>query len=315
VAKHSKIGSTEPDPQSAGKWDDAVAQYLRTVETLNKEQARSHRFGMLLQQLLGFELDFIEQYSSGIESSLKTKEKDRILRGEADNLFGNTIIEFEASLPKKLSEADEQLRRYTAIIWSQEAVGRRTPYLCIATDGIRFYTYTPTLKDPGKTAVGAEDVELTILEDADWRKFTADQVFYWLDRHFLRNELLHPTSEAIVKDFGAKSHAFQTLSKAIRTFWQQVKRENAFGVVYDSWDRYLLIVYGARVTGDELFVRHTYLATLAKLMAWMRITNTTVSPTDDQILQVLNGQFFKSQGIENFIEEDFFFVVNATSRK
>jgi len=256
-------------PPVLGKWDAAVSQYLQAVETMNKEQARSHRFGMLLQQVLGFEPDFIESYSAGIETSLKTKEKDRILRGEADNLFGNTIIEFEASLPKKLAEAQEQLRRYTAIIWSQEPVSRRTPYIAIATDGIRFYTYTPVLKDAAKTALDGNDIELAVLEDADWRKFTGDEVFYWLDRHFLRGELLYPDGESIVRDFGVHSHAFQTLSNSIRLFWQQVKGRNTFGVVYDSWDRYLLIIYGARVTGDELFVRHNYLATLAKVMAWM----------------------------------------------
>ena len=132
-----------PDTRQV-KWEEAIPQYLHEVEQLNKESARSHRFVMLLQQLLGIEPNFIETYSTGIEKYLKVKQKDRILRGEADNLFGNAIIEFESNIPKKRSEAEDQLRRYVAILWSQEPPNARTPYLCIATDGVRFSTYSPT---------------------------------------------------------------------------------------------------------------------------------------------------------------------------
>jgi hypothetical protein len=85
-----------------------------------------------------------------------------------------------------------------------------------------------------------------------------------------------------------------------------VKNQSGFQVIYDSWEKYLRIVYGSDVAGDELFVRHTYLATLAKLMSWMRISENTTLPDDAQIAQMLEGELFKRQGIENFIEEDFF---------
>jgi hypothetical protein len=60
------------------------------------------------------------------------------------------------------------------------------------------------------------------------------------------------------------------------------------------------------VAGNELFVRHTYLATLAKLMSWARITESTRLPDEVQIVEMLEGRLFKAYGIENFIEEDFF---------
>ena len=77
-------------------------------------------------------------------------------------------------------------------------------------------------------------------------------------------------------------------------------------MVYESWEKYLRIVYGSSVTDDELFVRHTYLATLAKLMAWSRMSESMSLPDNAQIAEMLEGRLFKAQGIENFIEEDFF---------
>lgn len=288
------------------QWADAISQYMYQVEKLNKEQARSHRFAMLLQQLLGVEPNFVEAYSSGIEKSLKVRQKDRILKGEADNLFGNVIIEFEASIPKKRDEAEGQLCRYVAILWSQEPSEARTPYLCIATDGVRFITYSPTPVSPTEKDVMPDDVRLQVLEDTDWTKLEPEEVYYWLDRYFQRREILRPTSETIVHDFSIKSHAFQITTNALLTSWQEIKKHTAFAIIYESWEKYLRIVYGSQVAGDELFIRHTYLATLAKLMSWARISESKTSPDNAQIIEMLEGRLFKAQGIENFIEEDFF---------
>ncbi|MDQ1327832.1 MAG: hypothetical protein QG641_1115 [Candidatus Poribacteria bacterium] len=102
---------------------------------MNNESARSMRFGIAMQELLGIQPNFVESYISGVEKYLKVKQKDRILKGKADNFFGNIVIEFEANIPKKLDEAKEQLQRYIAILWSQEPIDNRTLYIGIATDG------------------------------------------------------------------------------------------------------------------------------------------------------------------------------------
>ncbi|MGH7791788.1 MAG: N-6 DNA methylase, partial [Thermodesulfobacteriota bacterium] len=251
-------------------------------------------------------------YSAGIEKFLKVKQKDRILKGEADNLFGNVIIEFEANIPKKLSEAEDQLRRYVAILWSLEKPDNRTPFLSVATDGVRFVAYSPERVSPDKQDLSPEDITLHVLEEVDWTKLKPHEVFYWLDRYFLRKEIMPPTSEAIVRDFGIKSHAFQTANTTLLNLWEKVKNQSHFQVIYDSWEKYLHIVYGSDVAVDELFVRHTYLATLAKLMSWMRISESTTLPDDFQIGQMLEGELFKRQGIENFIEEDFFSWLSRT---
>lgn len=299
--KATRIPDTRPT-----QWDEIITKYLSDVEPLNSESARSHRFGILLNQLIGLEPGFIESYVSGIEKYLKVKQKDRILKGEADNLFGNIIIELEANILKKRAEAEGQLRRYVAILWSQEPSHKRTPYLCLATDGVRFVTYSPTLAEPTAKDIAPDDVRLKVLEEADWTKLKPHEVYFWLDRYFLRKEVLTPKSETIVRDFGVRSHAFQTTTNALLTLWQKIKGQSSFEVIYNSWEKYLRIVYGSQVADDELFVRHTYLATLAKLMSWMRISESTRLPDDSQIVEMLEGQLFKAQGIENFIEEDFF---------
>ncbi|MGB8275079.1 MAG: N-6 DNA methylase, partial [Alphaproteobacteria bacterium] len=294
-----------PDTRES-HWLEAIPAYLRDVQAQRSESARSHRFAMLLQELFGVEPGFVEAYTTGIEKYLKVKGKDRILKGEADNLFGNIVIEFEASLAKNRYEAEEQLRRYVAILWSHEPADVRTPYLCLAADGVRFIAYSPALAAKTMYEISPDEIRLEVIEDADWTKLQPQEIYFWLDRYFLRKEILHPTSETIVFDFGIKSHAFQITTRALFTLWKEIKSQGAFAVMFDSWDKYLHIVYGMQVAGDELFIRHTYLATLAKLMAWKRITESATLPNDAQIIELLEGRLFKAQGIENFIEEDFF---------
>ncbi len=287
-------------------WHEIISHYLEQVRSLNSESARSHRFGMVVQKLLDFEPGFIENYVTGIEKYVKVRQKDRILKGRVDNLFGNVVIEFEADIVKKRAESEEQLCRYVAILWSQEPVDARRPYLCIATDGVRFITFSPRLLRPGNLDVSPSDVELRVLETVDWKPERANDIFYWLDRHFLRKERLTPNTETIVREFGAKSHAFQVTTDVLLSLWRKLKPQSSFAVVYESWEKYLRIVYGSEVAADELFVRHTYLATLAKVMSWMRLTESNSLPDESQIAQMLEGELFKRQRIDNFIEEDFF---------
>ncbi|MCK4446952.1 MAG: hypothetical protein KAW56_07710, partial [Candidatus Marinimicrobia bacterium] len=223
-----------PDPRPF-RWEEEIAAYLKEIEVQQSESARATRFAMLIQQLFGIEPNFIENYVSGIEKYVKIPKKDRILRGRIDNLFGNLVIEFERNIPLKLAEAEGQLQQYIAILWSQEPPDKRTPFIGMATDGVRFMTYTPVVKDSTTENLNPDDIALNILEKIDWTQTHARDIYFWLDHYFLRKEILHPTSERIVADFGLQSHAFQTVQKSLSDLWKIVKTQSSFEVVYSSW--------------------------------------------------------------------------------
>jgi len=287
------------------EWDRIVPAYIESIKALNSESAKSHRFTVLLNNLFGIQPDFIEDYVAGIEKYVKVRQKDRILRGRVDNLFGNLVIEFERNLTKTGEEAEDQLKRYIACLWSQEPPRERASYLGITSDGINFAVYSPTVADGSKAAIEPDEIQFELLETVDLNHLKPQEVYFWLDRYFLRKEILSPRTENVVKDFGVKSHAFRNASSTLLALWKGLKSKSEFDVVYENWEKYLRIVYGSSVAEEELFIRHTYLATLAKLLAWTRLVGGESSPDNAQILSVLEGQFFKDN-IENFLEEDFF---------
>jgi len=289
--------------------DQIVEDYLSAVASLTSEAARSHRFTLLLGELFRLQPQFIEDYVAGVETFVKVRQKDTIIRGKADELFGNVIIEFERELttPAKREEAKDQLRKYVACLWAQEPPQRRTPYLCLATDGVLFKVYTPTVEPPDKEELAPEEIQLQAVEQLDARTLEPRrQLYYWLDRYLLRQEILIPRTENIVREFGIHSHTFHVTGQKLLRQWQELRSLAEYIVIYETWEKYLRLVYGSSVGDEELFVRHTYLATLAKLIAALRIAVPTSQPDDALLEAVLKGEFFRGQGIENFLEEDFF---------
>jgi methylase of polypeptide subunit release factors len=293
-----------PDIEAPGR-DKIVRDYLEKIQGLS-EPARSQRFTLLLRDLFGdIHPRFIEEYLGGVEKSLRAPQTDLVLRGRADALFGNVVVEFERDLTdrRRMEEAQEQLRRYVAILWSGEPPDARTPYLCIATDGVRFYAWTPVLDD---SAVRPEAVRLESVDGVDASQLERPgDLYFWLDRYLLRKERMSPRTENIVRDFGPGSHAFHVVARDLMALWKRVRARDEFAVLYDTWEKYLRIVYGSAQADDELFIRHTYLATLAKLMAWARLADGA-AVTAEVPASVLEGRFFKDLGIDNFLEEDFF---------
>jgi len=92
-------------------------EYIKQVTQLNTESAKAQRFLLLLKDVFeDVNAKFIEDYLHGVEKYISVRQKDIILRGRIDTLYGNLIIEFENDLRKKIGDALEQLKRYTSYL-------------------------------------------------------------------------------------------------------------------------------------------------------------------------------------------------------
>ena len=282
-----------------------LSAYHTEIASLNMETARSVRFYQLLHKWFSdVQPRFVEDYLWGMEKSVKVKEKDFIIRGRIDALYGNAIIEFESDLKKKLGEAKRQLQSYACCLLSKRE-DREVSYLCIASDGILFYVYAPRWEHPEKPPATPEMIELRELDRIDFSKIEGHQAFLWLDRYFFRQSMLSPTTEEFVRDFGINSPAYIFAMKLLQTEWNRSGEKSEFKVIYENWDKYLRIAYGTSVADTELFLRHTYLASFAKLLAFMRLEDRNAVPSDSEIRDIFQGTYFQKRGIQNFLEEDF----------
>jgi len=115
-----------------------------------------------------------------------------------------------------------------------------------------------------------------------------------------------PLTESFVQDFGPSSLAFRSASLLWLDAIAALGKHHDYLVVYENWRNYLRIAYGTSVGDEQLFVRHTYLATLAKLLAYLLITGIETVPEEAQTQEIIRGTFFEKQQIMHVPEEDFF---------
>jgi hypothetical protein len=282
-----------------------LKRYQDEIVAANVETARSFRFMKLLSDWFSdARPTFVEQYLKGLEKHVTMKEKDLVVAGQIDALYGNVIIEFESNLEKKKKEAETQLRKYFFSLLGSKESGQ-VSFLCVASDGVIFQVYTPWWADSETFPRSWEDVELKIVDRVDFLKLDGGQAFLWLDRYLFRKAPLHPTTEEFVRDFSINSPAYAFALKLLQSEWKRVGEKSEFKVIYENWEKYLRIAYGTSVADTELFLRHTYLATFVKLLAFMRFTQKPAIPTTKDIEDIFTGNFFQKLGIQNFLEEDF----------
>ena len=117
---------------------------------------------------------------------------------------------------------------------------------------------------------------------------------------------MRPTTENFLQDFGPSSPAFRLASSLWLEAIAALGKQRHFQAVYENWRKYLSVAYGKSTGDEQLFVRHTYLATLAKLIAYLCVSGAPTVPKEAETQEIIQGTFFKKQQIMNFLEEDFF---------
>ena len=289
-----------PNPLDAFR--NRLPNYLAEVHQANSEPAKAHAFLRFVRNTFEeIAADLPGRLVPDLEHRVKVRAGTVLVRGRIDALLGNLVIEFKMDLNDlRLEEARSQLQKYVAALWAID--GKRTNYMLMATDGLRFRVFTPsaplTATQASPEEIVLDEVNLMNLETTE-----PENAFLWLDRYVLWRERIPPTAGDMARDFGPQSPAFSAAMDRLRVAW--AKGLITATTPFEEWSKYLSVVYGSRVGDETLFLKHTYLATLAKLMVYTYYSSGAV-PSKEEVRKVLNGQAFREWGIENFLEEDFF---------
>jgi type I restriction-modification system DNA methylase subunit len=303
----SEKAARAPSPH-LGRAEKSISKYLEEVKPLHSEPARLTRLTVLLSDLFGnLDLPLIRDFLGGFETKISAheSEKCRVLRGRADALYGNLLIEFERGSAGWLKQAKKQLQRYLAILASNGET-REHYFIPIASDGISFIVFAPKEGPTPAVTRETEEIEIEEVEEFNLDQRQPQEFYFWLDRYFLREYKREPRTENFLEDFGSSSPAFRSASSLWLEAIAAIRKQSDYKVIYENWRQYLRIAYGTSVGDEHLFVRHTYLATLAKLIAYIRITGAQTAPEEEQTQEIIQGTFFEKQQIMNFLEEDFF---------
>jgi len=287
-----------------------LSRYLSDIRQLPNESAKTHRFSSLVSELFPGSTAATE-FAAGVEKLVRIDTTGGgSKRGFVDAYHGNAVIEFENSVKATEAHALEQLREYTSALWNAEGRGKRQ-FVCVLSDGIIWKTYRPTMKFT-KGRLTPEDVELQKLRDLTLSEETLADFWIWLTSLLFRPSRTEPTAERFRVDFGATSPAFADALEALSHAWDLVAVSPEPRLAFETWQRYLTVTYGhlADQQSDDLlrlFLKHTYLASLARLLIWASLSEgKTTSTLRETAKEIFSGRFFEEQRIENLVENDFF---------
>ncbi len=264
-------------------------KYLNTVRNAHTHSARLIAISELLKSLFNVE---IKDLLSGVETKLGGKALG--LGGRADLVFSHVVFEVKVDLKKELENAEQQLMKYLQALHDKEP-GKR--YVGIATDGVQFIAYVPIIEN-GKVSGLKEISQINIA------KAPVFESILWLDAFIFSQPRIKPTATDLKWRFGPGSPTYQLAVDELAALWNEVKKEKENALKLELWTKNMEIVYGSKPE-EAIFISHTYLVTLVKLIVYLRLSEAhTVN--EDELVKVITGEYFNSYGIANLIEEDFF---------
>lgn len=267
---------------------EELPRYLSDVKSKRQENAKAFAFSSFIQRAFDIK-------SEEIDLEVPIKAEALKMRGRVDAVFGNLIIEFKKDLSTGLEDAEKELLKYFQA-YHEKYPGVR--YIGIANDGINFQVYQPVLEKSVVTKVER-------IDEINLEKASVEDVFLWFDSYFFVSSKIIPTSTDIRKRFGIDSPTYHSFTNQLADLFSQIGSLNQVKVKHTNWQRYLEIVYGDKPSGTKLFINHTYLATLAKILVHYRISGGKPVPKEE-IKKIIFGDTFRKFGILNFIEDDFF---------
>lgn len=244
------------------------------AQNLHHDQRRAYLLD-LLREGFGIEVEEVE-----LERNVKVAEA----RGRIDLLYRDLVFEVKRDLKKEHDDVVRELALYLS--------DRGHSAFGLATDGLRFEAYR------------LHDGYVERFAELDIAEATNQEGTDWLDAYLFSQESVTPTAEDVVRRFGPNSAVFLAASAELGEIWDEVKEDSTVAIKRDEWDRLLRVVYGSPKGSDELFVRHTYLALVARLFAYLAIARAT--PRSHEGIDVVTGAAFQRLGIRNLVEDDFF---------
>lgn len=243
----------------------------------------------LLGNIFGVKID---ELIPGIEKKLGSKILG--VRGSADLLFSDVVLEIKLDVEKEMDDARRELIKYLQSLLEDQPSRR---HIGVVTDVIRYKAFLPVIKN-GKV------VDLKEIGSIDMTKVSPADGIFWLDSFLFSKYGIRPTADDLKWRFGPASPTYGVTIDELTSLWSEIKDKEDVKLKMNLWAKNMQIVYGSEPE-ERVFIDHTYLVTLVKLIIYLRLSGTK-DVNELSIFKALSGEYFSSYGITNLIEEDFF---------
>ena len=264
---------------------------------------------------------WIQAHIEGTEERVhfSTDRGDRI--GFVDAVVGETAIEYERNLTIQsiFDEGYNQVKEYCAALYnigiSEEKI------LGVLSDTVRWYGYSISVV--GEVSLeglyGPDNIELNQLMVVDLSNDSSQEVERFeafINRFLNREQSRILNANTLVSDFGMGSTFYQEYISEFGSIIRSAMNERPeyarlIRMVWQNFVAYLGVSDYGEFSVDT-YINEFYLVTMAKTVCVNILSNKPVISELSEVKRILDGAFFSSQNIVNFVDYDYFGWLNRS---
>lgn len=269
----------------------ALVKKMATRADRSESDLQSQVRELLTSGALNLDGNDIEIQNPKLESPVGDGSRRRI-----DVEAGFAIIEVKRRLTASvIREAVAQLAGYVAT--RAEQTGGR--YVGILTDGANWQLHRLVATD-------LPELELVSSHQVSADEPDVDRLLLWLETVLATGQRIPATPKEVSQRLGASSPGFALDMATITDLYERVRDDGEVRLKRELWAKSLATALGTQFEDDDdLFVGHTYLVTVAELVAHASVGFDLADPSHDPIA-LLDGSKFREVGIRGVVEADFF---------
>lgn len=263
---------------------------------------------------------WITEHARLAESNSKYRIDTTDHDGFADTLMGYTAVEYEKNLENGplFEEGKSQVEDYCAGLLNEGV--QPQDIIGVLSDTVRWYSYDVRLVSYPQEGelYGKDNIELIETdrcvmvnpEDADLDHFER-----FINRAYGRLGSRTLTPETLSRDLGLSGKEGTGFSSRMRAIVDTAAsdRPEYADLIQELWSGFVSDKSSVdqSVFLDE-YSNELYVVTLAKLIAADMVSKHHLLTSSDEISTILDGRFFVSLGIDNFVEYDYFGWINES---
>ncbi len=293
-----------------------ITEALRLIAAGVKEDVMTNNFVSYLRQMFPDNPQWVNHYVSGIETSVSLYRRNTVTTGSIDVFIDGTVIEFEKNLSSTplFTHGRDQVKEYCA---SRIRSGANISKLIgVLSDTLNWYFYS-VQEVPGLpiAAYNTNNVNLVLLKEIHISVSddnSAIELKNCLNEYLGRMGARPLTADCLSEDFGIDSfwgNHYLSEAKSFIGSLESLKPAYA-SLIHNIWSHF--------VEGIDLSIDSTtgsyeyefYIATLAKLLCANIIAKQAVLSDDDELVEIVSGDYFQRLGYVNFVEYDYFGWIN-----
>ncbi len=265
---------------------------------------------------------WIREHSTGVEANVHYIDAAGLRRaGFIDSLVGMTAIEYEKNLSigAIYAEGYHQVEEYCAALLNQGIA--RDNIIGVLSDTVHWYAFKVQITRPpmmdteyGPDNITLLEIDAVNLEDHTDNNLTRFGLF--INRYLGREGSRRLNALALATDMGFNSvFCAQNIAEFRHIVETAFTEKPQYGnMIASIWQNFIghLENGGRHAFNRSVYSNELYMTTLAKLLCANILNGSVVRDEQNNLCNILNGQWFRSMGFANLVEYDYFGWLNES---